>query len=132
YTHPRFLPGTKIDACEVEQSILCEGSIISGSSIRSSIIGIRARVQRGSHIERSIVMGATSFEVPGSLPGPSMGVGRNCQLRNAIVDSNARIGDGARLINARGIEHAEEESYSIRDGIIVVHRDGVIPPGMEI
>jgi len=132
YTHPRFLPGTKIDACEVEKSILCEGSIISGSSIRSSIIGIRARVQEGSWIERSIVMGATSYEVPGAVPGPSMGVGRNCQLRNAIVDFNARIGDGARLINTRGIEHAEEESYSIRDGIIVVHRDGVIPPGMEI
>ncbi|HET9765267.1 MAG TPA: glucose-1-phosphate adenylyltransferase [Thermoanaerobaculia bacterium] len=132
YTHPRFLPGTKIHACEVHESILCEGSIISGSSIRRSIVGIRAQVQEGSVIDHSIVMGATHFEAPGSQPGPRMGVGRNCVLRRAIVDFNARIGDGARLVNAAGIDHAEEEQYSIRDGIIVVHRDGVIAPGMEI
>jgi glucose-1-phosphate adenylyltransferase len=132
YTHPRFLPGTKIHACEVHESILCEGSIISGSAIRSSIVGIRAQVQEGSMIDQSIVMGATHFEAPGSQPGPRMGVGRNCVLKRAIVDFNARIGDGARLVNAAGIDHAEEEHYSIRDGIIVVHRDGVIQPGMEI
>ncbi len=132
YTHPRFLPGTKIHACEVHESILCEGSIISGSSIRRSIVGIRAQVQEGSVIDHSIVMGATHFEAPGSQPGPRMGVGRNCVLHRAIVDFNARIGDGARLVNAAGIDHAEEEQYSIRDGIIVVHRDGVIAPGMEI
>jgi glucose-1-phosphate adenylyltransferase len=132
YTHPRFLPGTKIDRCEVHQSILCEGSILSGSSLRSSILGIRAQVQEGSEIADSIVMGATHFEVQGSQAGPRMGVGRNCVLRRVIVDFNARIGDGSRLVNAAGVENAEEESYSIRDGIIVVHRDGVIPPGTEI
>ena len=132
YTHPRFLPGTKIDRCEVHQSILCEGSILSGSSLHSSILGIRAQVQEGSVIEDSIVMGATHFEIPGSQPGPRIGVGRNCVLKRVIVDFNARIGDGSRLVNAARIDDAEEESYSIRDGIIVVHRDGVIPPGTEI
>ena len=132
YTHPRFLPGTKILHCEVHESILCEGSIISGSSIRSSIVGIRARVQQGSVIDHSIIMGATHFEIPGTESGPRMGVGKSCVLHNAIVDFNARIGDGARLVNAARIDHAEEEHYSIRDGIIVVHRDGVIQPGMEI
>src|SRR5207248_3278173 len=132
YTHPRFLPGTKIHDCQVHESILCEGSIISGSSITSSIVGIRAQVQEGSVVARSILMGATHFETLGSQAGPRMGIGRNCVLRNAIVDFNARIGDGARLVNARGLEHAEEENYSIRDGIIVVHRDGIIPPGTEI
>jgi glucose-1-phosphate adenylyltransferase len=132
YTHPRFLPGTKIHACEIHESILCEGSIISGSSVRSSIVGIRAQVQEGSVIDHSIVMGATHFEFPGTQSGPRLGVGRNCVLHRAIVDFNARIGDGARLVNARGVDHAEEENYSIRDGIVVVHRDGVIAPGMEI
>ena len=132
YTHPRFLPGTKIDRCEVHQSILCEGSILAGSSVRSSILGIRAQVQEGSEIADSIVMGATHFEIAGSQPGPRMGVGRNCVLRRVIVDFNARIGDGSRLVNAAGVQEAEEENYSIRDGIIVVHRDGVIQPGTEI
>lgn len=127
YTHPRFLPGTKINACEVERSILCEGSVISGSSIRRSIIGIRAIVREGSVIDNSIVMGATRFGRTGNTD--CLGVGRDCTIRNAIVDFDARIGDGAQLINAQGLREIETDRYSIRDGIIVVPKGAQIPPG---
>ena len=127
YTHPRFLPGTKINACEVERSILCEGSVISGSSIRRSIIGIRAIVREGSVIDNSIVMGATRFGRTGNTD--CLGVGRDCTIRNAIVDFDARIGDGAQLINAQGLREIETDRYSIRDGIIVVPKGAEIPPG---
>jgi glucose-1-phosphate adenylyltransferase len=135
YTHPRFLPGTKINRCEVSESVLCEGSIISGSSIRRSIVGIRAIVQEGSVVENSVIMGATSYQLahdPAAGGLPPVGVGRDCVIRNAIVDFNARIGDGAQLVNAAGVEEAEEESYSIRGGIVVVPKDAVIPPGALI
>ncbi|HVS04457.1 MAG TPA: sugar phosphate nucleotidyltransferase [Thermoanaerobaculia bacterium] len=132
YTHPRFLPGTKIERCEVEQAILCEGSVIAGSSIRRSIVGIRAQVHEGSVIEDSVVMGASHFEVAGRRPGLPLGVGRNCVVRKAIIDLDARIGDGAQLVNAGGREYAEEDNYSIRDGIIVIPRDAEIPPGTVI
>ena len=131
YTHPRFLPGTKINACEVEQSILCEGSVISGSSIRRSIIGIRAVVREGSVIDNSIVMGATRFEA-GFGEDRRLGVGRGCTIRNAIVDLDARIGDGAQLVNAQGRDEIETEYYSIRDGIIVVPKGAVVPPGTVV
>jgi glucose-1-phosphate adenylyltransferase len=137
FTHPRFLPGTKVNECFVRYSILSEGSILSGSSITDSIIGIRAVVRSGSNIERSIIMGANNWEpelVEGEPPPAEipLGIGRDCHIRNAILDFNCRIGDGCKLINAAGLEHADGEQYSIREGIIVVHKNGVIPPGTVI
>lgn len=133
YTHPRFLPGTKINRCQVEQSILCEGSIISESRVSNSIIGIRATVGAGSTIESTIVMGARFYEsqAPTSHPVP-MGIGEDCEIRNAIVDLNARIGAGAKLINAKGLQEFDADNYCIRGGVIVVPRDAVIPPGTVV
>jgi glucose-1-phosphate adenylyltransferase len=132
YTRPRFLPGTKINRCEVEQSILCEGSIITEATIRDSIVGIRAVVRRGTVIEDSILMGARYYEPDGTGPGLPLGIGRDCVLRRTIIDLDARIGDGSRLVNARGVRHHDADSYCIREGIIVVPRGATIPPGTEI
>jgi glucose-1-phosphate adenylyltransferase len=134
YTHARHLPGTKINRCTVEHSILGEGSIINGATIRDSILGIRAQVQENAVIERSVVMGQREYEPLGG-PGHGkipMGIGRGCVLRNAIVDLNARIGDGAKLVNAKGVKEAESENYCIRGGIIVVPSGATIPAGTEI
>jgi glucose-1-phosphate adenylyltransferase len=134
FTHPRFLPGTKVNECFVRYSILSEGSILSGSSIIDSIIGIRAVVRTGSTIERSIIMGANTWE-PEPLPPSTqvpLGIGRDCVIRNAILDFNSCVGDGCRLVNSAGVQHADGDSYSIRDGIIVVHKNAVIPPGTII
>jgi glucose-1-phosphate adenylyltransferase len=130
YTHPRFLPGTKVTECFVQCSILAEGSVLSGSRVTDSIVGIRAAVRSGSIIERSVIMGANYWEQDGH-PTP-IGVGRDCHIRNAIIDFNARIGDGCRLINAEGLRDFDNENYSIRDGIIVVPKNAVIPPGTVI
>ncbi len=133
FTHPRFLPGTKVNQCSVRYSILSEGSILSGSHIADSIIGIRSVVRSGSVIERSIVMGANTWE---TLPEGSdlipLGIGQDCTIRNAIIDFNARIGDGCKLINAEGVQELDNENYSIRDGIIIVHKNAVIPPGTVV
>jgi glucose-1-phosphate adenylyltransferase len=133
FTHPRFLPGTKVTECFVQCSILSEGSILSGSRVTDSIVGVRAVVRAGSVIERSVIMGESSWE---SLPADStllpLGIGRDCHIRNAIVDFDTRIGDGSKLINAGGIQNADAENYCIRDGIIVVPKGAVIPPGTVI
>jgi len=133
FTHPRFLPGTKVNQCSVRYSILSEGSILSGSHIADSIIGIRSVVRSGSVIERSIVMGANTWE---TLPDGSdlipLGIGQDCTIRNAIIDFNARIGDGCKLTNADGVQELDNENYSIRDGIIIVHKNAVIPPGTVV
>lgn len=133
YTHPRFLPGTKVNQCFVQYSVLSEGSILSGSRITDSIIGIRSVVREGSVIERSVIMGANHWEtsVPQGEALP-IGIGHDCHVKNAIIDFNARIGDGSKLVNSADLPDVDTDNYSIRDGIIVVPKNAVIPPGTVI
>lgn len=132
YTHPRFLPGTKVNQCFVQSSILSEGSILSGSRVTDSIVGIRAVVREHAIIERSVIMGANYWEnVPVGSDVP-VGIGRDCHIRNSIIDFNARIGDGCRLLNEAGVQDVDHDNYSIRDGIIVVPKNATLPPGTVI
>jgi glucose-1-phosphate adenylyltransferase len=138
FTHPRFLPGSKILASDVENAILCEGSIVNRSRIRDAIIGIRSRIGENAVLERAVVMGADYYESREALARnrdrgiPDVGIGRDCEIRNAIIDKNARIGHGVKLVNARGIEAETAESYAIVDGITVVPKSAVIPDGTVI
>ena len=138
FTHPRFLPGSKILGSEVENAILCEGSIVNRSRIRDSIIGIRSRIGDNCRLERAVVMGADYFESGQDMAAnrekgiPDVGVGRDCEVRNAIVDKNARIGHGVQLVNRNGAADASADNYAIVDGIIVVPKSAVIPDGAVI
>ena len=138
FTYPRFLPGSKILGADVENAILCEGSIVNRSRIRDAIIGIRSRIGENSHLERTVVMGADYYESREALARnrdkgvPDVGIGGDSEIRNAIIDKNARIGHGVKLINTKGVAAETAESYSIVDGIIVVPKDAVIPDGTVI
>jgi len=138
FTYPRFLPGCKILGSDVENAILCEGSIVNRSRIRDAIVGIRSRIGENSRLERAVIMGADYYESREDIVHnrdkgiPDVGVGRDCEIRNAIVDKNARIGNGVRLVNAKSVSAEAAESYSIVDGIIVVPKNAVIPNGTVI
>lgn len=133
FTHPRFLPGTKVNQCFIQCSLLSEGSILSGSRVTDSIIGIRAVVNEHSIIERSVIMGANVWEtLPQGSSQVGIGIGRDCHIRNSIIDFNARIGDGCKLLNEAGVQNYDNENYSIRDGIIVVPKNATLPPGTVI
>jgi glucose-1-phosphate adenylyltransferase len=138
FSRARFLPGAKIISSEVSDSILCEGSIINRSKIHQSIIGIRSRIGENSVIERSVVMGADFFETLEEIGHndktgiPHIGIGSNCEIRQAIIDKNARIGKGVKLVNARGISDEPSENYVIKDGIIVIPKNAIIPDGTVI
>jgi glucose-1-phosphate adenylyltransferase len=138
FTHARFLPGSKILQSDVSTSILCEGSIINRSRIHHSIIGVRSRIAEGSVLDRTVVMGADYFESgeekarQEALGIPPIGIGRDCEIRNAIIDKNARIGQGVRLTNARGVRDELAESYCIVNGIVVVPKNAVLPDGTVI
>ena len=138
FTHPRFLPGSKILASDVEQAILCEGSIVNRSRVREAIIGVRSRIGENTVLERAVVMGADIYESREDLARnrergvPDIGIGRDCEIRNAIIDKNARIGHGVRLVNAAGLGSDSAESHSIVDGIIVVPKDAVVPDGTVV
>jgi len=132
YTHPRFLPGSKITDCQIYESVLSDGSIIQGSQVTNSIIGVRAVVRSGSTIERAVVMGAGHFEdepPPGRIP---LGIGHDCRIRNAIIDMDVRIGDGCRLVNEGGQQEADGPGWHIRDGVIVVPKGATVRSGTVV
>ncbi len=129
YTHPRFLPGTKINHCDVQRSVLCEGSILSAARVADSIVGIRAVIRTGSVIEETVMMGASHYESEGELP---LGVGPNCTIRRAILDLDTRIGEGCSLTNADGVSEADGPNYAIRGGIIVIPKGTTLEPGTVI
>ena len=132
FTHARFLPGLKINRCEVEQSVLCEGSVLAGKAIRRSVIGIRSMVRSGTVIEQSIVMGTSPDQGSDAGDEVPFGIGHDCTIRRAIIDSGARIGDGARLVNEAGVAEADGAGYCIRGGIVVVSAQATIQPGTVI
>jgi len=138
YTHPRNLPGSKLNNCNVHQSVITEGCILNGADIKHSIIGVRCRIGGGTTVKNSIIMGADDFETTHDLEQnavrgiPNIGIGNHCTIINAIIDKNARIGDNVSVINAHNIQERDEENYCIRDGIIVVPKGALIRSGTVI
>ncbi len=131
YTHMRFLPPSKINCCDLNRALLSEGCIISGHRILSSIIGVRAQVGEGSVIENTVMMGADYYDKPGADHAVSLGVGRDCFIQHAILDKNVRIGDGC-YISPDGKPDGTTPLYTVQDGIIVIPKNTVIPPGTRL
>jgi glucose-1-phosphate adenylyltransferase len=136
YTHPRFLPGSKINGATLRQAIVSDGCIISDAHIERSVIGVRSIIRSGATIRNSVIMGGDYFDMVATETAapdlPPIGVGRNCVIDRAIIDKNARIGDGV-VVTPEGKEaNLDAANYFIRDGIVVVPKDAVIPAGFWI
>src|SRR6184192_2363618 len=95
-TRPRHLPPSKMDNCEIRDSIISEGCIINGAKINNSLIGLRSRLGNGSQLEASYIMGADYYETLDDMQAdiaagrPWIGVGEGSIIRRAIIDKNAR------------------------------------------
>jgi glucose-1-phosphate adenylyltransferase len=131
YTHPRFLPGTRMYNCRVDSSIVAEGSYLDRCDIAESVVGIRAHVNAGARVTRSVLLGADFYEEESGTGGVPVGIGRNAVLDRVIVDKNARIADGVRLVNDAGIDHLDGDGYYIRNGIIIVPKGAVVTAGLR-
>jgi glucose-1-phosphate adenylyltransferase len=140
YTRSRYLPPSKIHNCDIDNSLISEGCILNGVYARNSIIGLRSRIDNGVRIENSIIMGADYFESLDDLKAnlekgvPHIGIGEKTIIRRSIIDKNARIGRNVQLINCRSVENEDSQDglYYIRDGIIVIPKNAVIPDGTVI
>jgi glucose-1-phosphate adenylyltransferase len=136
YTHPRFLPGSRLADCSVTNAIIAEGCNIERATLADSAIGIRTEIQPGARISRSVLLGADFYESDDDAPArgrrPRLGIGRDVVLDRVIVDKNARIGDGVTLTNAAGVDHADGPGYYIRNGVVIVPKDGAIEPGTVV
>ena len=130
YTHPRFLPGTRAYDCRIEASIVAEGCYLDQCTISESVVGIRTHVDTGARISRSVLLGADFYEEEMAASNLPLGIGRDVVLDRVIVDKNARIGDGVRLVNDAGIDHADGDGYHIRNGIIIVPKGARVKAGV--
>jgi len=134
YTHPRFLPGSKINGATLRQSIISDGCIISDAHLERCVVGIRSVIQSGATIRNTIVMGADYFQLDSATESeqPPIGIGRNCVIERTIIDKNARIGDGVVISPEGKPAHVDAENYFIRDGIVVIPKNAIIPAGFWI
>jgi len=130
YTHPRFLPGSTITHSILENTLLAEGCLIDNAEIYHSVIGLRSHIRSNSIIRDTIIMGADYYESNDSTPDASveLGIGRNCSIEGAIIDKNARIGDGTVIKPfPRGLDFTEK-NWVVRDGIVVIPKNAIIKP----
>lgn len=140
YTRSRYLPPSKMHNCDIDNSMVSEGCILNGVRARNSIIGLRSRIDKGVTIEDSIIMGTDFFESIEEIKKnvergvPHIGIDENTYIKKAIVDKNVRIGKNVRLVNRDGAENYDspDNSFYIREGIIIIAKNAVIKDGTEI
>jgi glucose-1-phosphate adenylyltransferase len=140
YTRARYLPPTKLLDCQVTESMIGEGCILKQCRINHSVLGIRSRIEAGCIIEDTLIMGADFYEPFAERQSDCettrvpLGIGSNSTIRRAIIDKNARIGCNVQIINKDRVEEAERENqgFFIRNGIVVVFKNAVIPDGTII
>jgi glucose-1-phosphate adenylyltransferase len=138
FSRPRWLPASKINGAHINHAIISDGCIINHANISHSIIGIRSSVGSGSDLNRVVLLGGDYYESHASilenevLGKPRIGVGQNTRIENAIIDKNARIGDNVVISPACKPDDMDHALYYIRDGIVIIPKNGVIPHGTVI
>jgi glucose-1-phosphate adenylyltransferase len=113
-SHPQ-LPGAKFtDDATVGESIVCQGSIVTGACVDHSVLGANVIVSSGARIERSVIMDNCT-------------IGANVVLKNVILDKNVVVPDGVEI----GIDpdHDRERGFTVsKGGVTVLGKGQVIEP----
>lgn len=138
YTRPRMLPPSKINGSFVSKAIFADGCIIMADKVERSIIGNRTRIDKGSTVVNSYIMGADYYQstetiVENESKGiPNIGVGKYCYIEKAILDKNCKIGNNVRIIGGKHLPDGEFDTYCVKDGIVVIKKDATIKDGTHI
>ena len=135
YTHPRYLPASKINRCNIDHVVIGDGCLVTDSTLKHSVIGIRSILGENSHFEDVVMMGADYYQTKQEIQAdkdkgrPRIGVGLNCHIKRTIIDKNARIGDNVSLSPEDKADGDYPHDVVIRDGILCVCKNAVIPSG---
>ena len=135
FTLPGCLPASVIRSANLNRAMISDGCVLGAVTLERCIVGIRSIVQSGSTLKNVIMMGADYYESESLPPAPGVppiGVGRDCTINGAIIDKNARIGNNVVISPEGKSQDFDGEGYYIRDGIIVIPKNGVIPDGTWI
>ena len=138
FSRPRFLPGSKINGAQIDHALVSDGCIINQSKISRSIIGLRTLVGADTQLHRVVILGCDYYESIESIAEheragkPRVGIGSGCRIENAIIDKNARVGNNVVISPAGKPENLDHALYHIRDGVVIIPRNAMIPHGMVI
>ncbi len=138
FSRPRFLPGSKINGAQIDHAVISDGCIINYATIKNSIVGLRTVVGAGTELNRVIGLGSDYYESKESVDRheregkPRIGIGSNCKIENTIVDKNARIGNNVKISPVGKPDKLDHELYYIRDGIVIIPKNAIIPHGTVI
>jgi glucose-1-phosphate adenylyltransferase len=138
FSRPRFLPGSKINGAQIDHAVISDGCILNHATIRHSIVGLRTLVGAGTVLHRVVGLGCDFYESLASIEinekagRPRIGIGSNSRIENAIIDKNARIGNNVVISPAGKPENVDHALYYIRDGIVIIPKNGVVPHGTMI
>ncbi|HSM54820.1 MAG TPA: glucose-1-phosphate adenylyltransferase [Candidatus Sulfomarinibacteraceae bacterium] len=138
YTRPRFLPGSKVEGGSLHNVLLADGGRIQEATLRNSVIGLRSIIGHGVSIQRTIIMGADYYESQEDrehnrrMGRPDVGIGPNSFIEGAIIDKNARIGQGVIVRHRPDREDEDGDDWVSRDGIVIIPKNAVIPRGTVI
>ena len=138
FTHPRFLPATKVEECKLKEVLVSEGSVMLGAEIERAVIGIRSWIGPRTQICDTLILGSDFHETPEMVAEstrkglPSIGIGAGTIIKRAIIDKNARIGRDVRIVNEARLTEHDGDGYCIRDGIVVIPKNAVIRDGTVI
>lgn len=131
YTHPRFLPASRVDGSNIKSSLISDGCRISGATLSETLLGVRSVVSEGCELDRVVMMGSDYFEGDkvdeADADRPAIGIGARTKIRNAIIDKNARIGTDCVLVPDGKPDNYDGVHYYIRDGIVIVPKNATIP-----
>jgi glucose-1-phosphate adenylyltransferase len=138
FTRPRFLPASKVNGAEIDHGVISDGCILNKCSVNYSIVGVRSIVGEDCNLTRTVLLGCDYYESEASIRQneakgvPRIGIGRGTRIENAIIDKNARIGDNCKISPAGKPEKVDHPLYYIRDGIVIIPKNGAIPHGTVI
>jgi glucose-1-phosphate adenylyltransferase len=138
FSRPRFLPSSKINGAQIDHALVSDGCIINHAKISNSIIGLRMIVAEGAQMHRVVSLGCDYFESIESIAyherngKPRIGIGAGSRIENAIIDKNARVGNNVVISPAGKPENLDHPLYFIRDGVVVIPKNAMIPHGTVI
>ena len=135
YTRARMLPTTKISGTTLNKAVIADGCIICASKVEQSVIGIRSRIGRDSVVTNTYMMGNDNYQNIEDIENPNIntiGIGKRCYIKNAILDKNCCIGNDVRIEGGPHLKDTETDTYAIKDGIIVIKKQAIIPNGFQL
>ncbi len=138
YSHSRYLPGSKVYSSQLDRVNVSDGCVIKNSKLKRCVIGLRSVIRENCELENVIMMGSDYYEDGAEKKlcldenTPKLGLGKNCKIKNAIIDKNARIGDNVVLSPEGKPEGWEQGEIYVKNGILLVNKFAVVPSGTVI